>query len=335
MMIAPGILHSYHQARRLFTKNGVKPQVAASSAIAAASVATNEPAAASTSMTTPTCTPMTVASVAPLPGVHYKMCRASLNQDAPLMQLPDDVLVRRMHKRPPITNRTAQDHVHPQARRAQASAAFVPPSSSCRAASPQLPFQLHHPITRRCRRAAASVHVVSGRGAAGQGAPKAAGWRGQGTATSGFSTGQPPWTSHQEQHIKNAAFCDTAHAPWQGVIRRRLMMACTILFDRVVVMMAMLLCNTTNVSSSLHEIHAAVHQPHMRSTWVARQHASCVVDGAQIFTPSGRMRARISSPIFSTWLSSEAMAACFSLSSSASAALSSASTFCEASPCTL
>ena len=94
MMIAPGILHSYHQARRLFTKNGVKPQVATSSAIAAASGANNEPTVASTSMTTPTCTPMTVASVAPQLGVHYKMCRASLNQDAPLLQLPDDVLVR-------------------------------------------------------------------------------------------------------------------------------------------------------------------------------------------------------------------------------------------------
>lgn len=92
MMIAPGLLHSYHQARRLFTKNGVKPQVAASSAIASA--ATNEPTVASSSMITPTCTPMTVASVAPQPGVHYKMCQASLNQDAPLLQLPDDVLVR-------------------------------------------------------------------------------------------------------------------------------------------------------------------------------------------------------------------------------------------------
>lgn len=97
MMIAPGLLHSYHQARRLFTKNGVKPQVASSSAIAAASVANTEPTAASTSMTTPTCTPMTVANVAPQHGVHYKMCRASLNQDAPLLQLPDDVLVRHQH----------------------------------------------------------------------------------------------------------------------------------------------------------------------------------------------------------------------------------------------
>lgn len=164
-----------------------------------------------------------------------------------------------------MSTRTAQDHVRPQARRTQACASSVSPPASCCPPSPQLPLQLHHPVTPCCRRRSSCIYIVCGRRAAGSGAATATSWWCQGPAASGDKARQPPFESYSKQHIKNIALCYTTHASGQS-----LMHAC-ILFEPGIwlcVHGAPLMIDTPRatvfgVSSSLHEIHAAVYQQFM------------------------------------------------------------------------